>query len=222
MGDDQEQLRQHWQELAEQLGLDDPKQAEAISVPKKEETEPAAAIQAETIKQTEMTKPRSIGSAGNENFIGNETNFVASESETAAGKAPASDQFVAVSETSGDEPPPGSAERPIDDTTQRRGRRGRMPEKKERGRSFPPRRDFGTQSEEETSHLEHNNADEPPKMNGPEAEAGFPEEIEAESDEPRSVEEKNVEDDSDDVDTLSDWNVPSWAELIASLYRPER
>ena len=67
MGDDQEQLRQHWQELAEQLGLDDPKQPEAISVPKKEETEPAAAIQAETIKQTEMTKPRSIGSAGDEN-----------------------------------------------------------------------------------------------------------------------------------------------------------
>jgi hypothetical protein len=26
----------------------------------------------------------------------------------------------------------------------------------------------------------------------------------------------------EDLDTLSDWNVPSWAELIASLYRPER
>jgi hypothetical protein len=26
----------------------------------------------------------------------------------------------------------------------------------------------------------------------------------------------------EEMDTLSDWNVPSWAELIASLYRPER
>jgi hypothetical protein len=30
------------------------------------------------------------------------------------------------------------------------------------------------------------------------------------------------EDDDDEPDTLSDWNVPSWNELIASLYRPER
>jgi hypothetical protein len=28
--------------------------------------------------------------------------------------------------------------------------------------------------------------------------------------------------DTEDMDTLSDWNVPSWAELIASLYRPDR
>ncbi len=34
--------------------------------------------------------------------------------------------------------------------------------------------------------------------------------------------EKEEEDGGDDVDTLSDWNVPSWSELIGSLYRPER
>ena len=28
--------------------------------------------------------------------------------------------------------------------------------------------------------------------------------------------------DNEELDTLSDWNVPTWAELIASLYRPER
>jgi hypothetical protein len=32
----------------------------------------------------------------------------------------------------------------------------------------------------------------------------------------------DTDDDSDEVDNLSDWNVPSWQELIASLYRPER
>jgi hypothetical protein len=40
---------------------------------------------------------------------------------------------------------------------------------------------------------------------------------------PSAQEQKEEEEaDTDDVDTLSDWNVPSWAELIASLYRPER
>jgi hypothetical protein len=31
-----------------------------------------------------------------------------------------------------------------------------------------------------------------------------------------------AEADNEEIDTLSDWNVPSWAELIASLYRPDR
>ncbi|HWY86465.1 MAG TPA: hypothetical protein VNX28_07065, partial [Gemmataceae bacterium] len=30
------------------------------------------------------------------------------------------------------------------------------------------------------------------------------------------------EDDDEEIDKLTDWNVPSWAELIGSLYRPER
>ena len=30
------------------------------------------------------------------------------------------------------------------------------------------------------------------------------------------------EGDDDEVDNLSNWNVPSWNDLIASLYRPER
>jgi hypothetical protein len=29
-------------------------------------------------------------------------------------------------------------------------------------------------------------------------------------------------DEKDEVDNLTDWNVPSWNELIESLYRPER
>jgi hypothetical protein len=30
------------------------------------------------------------------------------------------------------------------------------------------------------------------------------------------------EDDNEDLSDLSSWDVPSWNELIASLYRPER
>ncbi|HBI45317.1 MAG TPA: hypothetical protein DDY78_21065 [Planctomycetales bacterium] len=41
---------------------------------------------------------------------------------------------------------------------------------------------------------------------------------------PREVEEEEREPAGRDeeVDDLSNWNVPSWAELIGSLYRPER
>jgi len=51
--------------------------------------------------------------------------------------------------------------------------------------------------------------------------------VEAETEEPEPTEtappaEDSAGNDSDDVDTLSDWNVPSWNELIASLYRPDR
>ena len=31
-----------------------------------------------------------------------------------------------------------------------------------------------------------------------------------------------VDDDDEELDDLSNWNVPSWQELIASLYRPDR
>ena len=42
-----------------------------------------------------------------------------------------------------------------------------------------------------------------------------------EGDEPEQ--NRGEEDDSDEEpDNLSDWNVPSWQELIASLYRPDR
>jgi hypothetical protein len=30
------------------------------------------------------------------------------------------------------------------------------------------------------------------------------------------------DEDSEDLDDFSNWNVPSWSELIASLYRPDR
>jgi hypothetical protein len=40
--------------------------------------------------------------------------------------------------------------------------------------------------------------------------------------EKRAAPEEEEDTELDDVRSLSDWNVPSWNELIASLYRPER
>lgn len=206
MVDDQEQLRQHWQELAEQLGLDALEQ-------------PAAS---ESKREVEKTEPRPIPSAGPEGLAGNEpAYFAADDTAPAVSKAPAADQFVAVSETSGDEPPPGSTERPIDDS--RRGRRGRRPEKNERDK--PRRRRDSSPRPRDEAFLSEAEADEDSsEMNDPadSSETEFPEEIEAGADETSSGEERNEEDDFEDMDVLSDWNVPSWAELIASLYRPDR
>jgi len=39
---------------------------------------------------------------------------------------------------------------------------------------------------------------------------------------PRAAAKPEDEDDDEPIETFADWNVPSWQEIIASLYRPER
>jgi hypothetical protein len=56
-----------------------------------------------------------------------------------------------------------------------------------------------------------------------EADDTFDEEDREEEAEPEAEEPaEDVHEDDDEPDNLADWNVPSWQELIASLYRPER
>jgi hypothetical protein len=88
--------------------------------------------------------------------------------------------------------------------TEERPRRG----KRQRGRreEFPP-----SHMEEETSDLE--------------ADEELPEDSENAEEETEDVTEPvdaQTEEDLDVDDTFRDWNVPSWNELIASLYRPDR
>jgi len=224
MADDQEQLRQHWQQLAEQLGLDAPGQPATAPTPVPiKEKRPTAS----KMDQAEKAEPSEAQTEREGTFVRNDDKtFGASEAEAAPAKAPAPDQFVAVAETSaGAVSDP--AEPPIDEPRpERRGRRERRPERGERGKSSHRRRDSGPRRREEAS-LPAERAENLLEMNGPEdsSEPELPEEIEpAFVDETSSAEERKQDDevDNDDVDTLSDWNVPSWAELIASLYRPER
>ena len=224
MADDQEQLRQHWRQLAEQLGLDAPERAAPASAPVPIKKEGPTAAKMDQAKKTE---PSEVQTEREETFVRNEDKaFGASEAEAAPAKAPASDQFVAVAETSAGAVL-GPAEPPVDEPRpERRGRRERRPERGERGKSSHRRRDSGPRRREETS-VPAERAENLPEMNGPEdsSEPALPEEIEpAFVDETSSAQERKQDDeaDTDDVDTLSDWNVPSWAELIASLYRPER
>jgi hypothetical protein len=92
MADDQEQLRQHWQELAVQLGLDTP----APPPPK----EAASVSRTDEIERPEVPRGHQDSSVANENTV-----HPAEEVKTTVAKEEASDQFVAVSEASGDEPP---------------------------------------------------------------------------------------------------------------------
>jgi hypothetical protein len=56
-----------------------------------------------------------------------------------------------------------------------------------------------------------------------EAEVAVDEEHAAEDEEPAAEVAPEPEDEEEDEgDTYADWNVPSWQELIASLYRPDR
>jgi hypothetical protein len=49
----------------------------------------------------------------------------------------------------------------------------------------------------------------------------FEEVLETENEE-LSEPPRDEDDDDEEIDKLTDWNVPSWTELIGSLYRPER
>jgi len=205
MPDDQEQLSQHWKELAVQLGLEP---AEASASPASPKEEEVAAPEARTIQEERLVQ---INEATSSTF------------EPASVKAPDSDQFVGVTEAVG-EPAPSPEVIRDELRPQRRGPRGRGTEKSGREISSHRKRDSGFRAREETpvSGLEDLS-----QTNGPEV--SHESEI-SEEPEPAFVEDIPVaenrkeedESDTDDVDTLSDWNVPSWAELIASLYRPER
>jgi hypothetical protein len=83
---------------------------------------------------------------------------------------------------------------------------GRRKRRRRRGRKNEPEREARPVAVE----------DEGPEEAAPEE---LDEEVYASDEEPAAAEE---EDDEDLVLDLTNWNVPSWAELVAGLYRPER
>jgi hypothetical protein len=88
----------------------------------------------------------------------------------------------------------------------------------------------GEHAEDESS-LDEAAADKPKQRSGRGRRRRRKAEVsEAEPDSPRAAAAADAEDAAaveaddggDELDNLADWNVPSWNELIASLYRPER
>jgi len=204
MTDNQEQISQHWQELAEQLGLEVPAAASPASSASKEE-------------------PASPAPASSKSEIGEESvedrgwKMQDREVEAKAGSMDESSPESGPNMEPMTEPPPDIRE-------ERRGRpRGRREGGSDRGeRSSRPRRGPAPRRREAEPISDETRGDrfEEPESQEP---GEFPEEVEPAILHDSSVMEREKEDDDvDDVDTLSDWNVPSWTELIESLYRPER
>lgn len=205
---DQEQSNHesnHWDELARQLGLDP-----AGTAPAKE-AKPAQASRPAEFAEKEELEVDFRDDFERESLREPELRRAEEEMATAEGASPGAD-----------EPPAG--EPPAEERARRgRGRRGS-------GRGRRPRESAETQessgqpaTDEAAPAQESGERKERGRRGRPRGRRGA--EVEEPEATPEPVEQaasEAGEEDIEEVDTLSDWSVPSWNELIASLYRPER
>jgi hypothetical protein len=214
MTDDQEQLRQHWQQLAEQLGLDSPEESRPPSAPSPlEEKEPLAS--AAPVSKIE----NSTSKAEHRQFMIDAES--PPEAESVEGFSLTASEPGPPEQPSGDPDDSVIEESLPNDRRSQRGRRDRRSDRDEQSshsrqdshsrrseaESIQPEDREEAATEEESQNISESLEDTEPAILHDSA-SGDP--------------ESEEDDDIDDVDTLSDWNVPSWAELIGSLYRPER
>jgi len=213
MTDDQEQMR-HWQELAEQLGLDVPMA-----------TPDAPAIPKEEILPTSKTENRDEKIEERENVEDRETMM---EGRDSGSKADVRNESFpeAQADLESSTETPLESQLPIREPERddrRRGRRGRRERNGDRGERSSRSRRGSSSRRREPEPIAEDRGD--PFEERESKEVGeFPEEVEPAilHDSTALEREKEEDEDVDDVDTLSDWNVPSWTELIESLYRPDR
>lgn len=225
MTDDKDFERQrHWRELAEQLGLEPVAETQDVA-----HVEPAETDAHDPREQSR--EESSLGSTG----LDDESSEWGSESvelevvEAEAVELEASEPRVA-------------PEQP-EERGGRGGRRGRSRRGGRGGRRRNERTENGRQAEEEDAAApdaedapaDLGDQDRPPeeKREGRRrrgAGRNRRDEREPEAEELHEVDEREPaaeaaepdDDPAEEIDTLSDWNVPSWNELIASLYRPDR
>jgi len=223
MTDDQEQLRQHWQQLAEQLGLEPSEPAAPLSVASQQEAkEPSTSSSESSMFEDRETKVKD-----------QEFGFEHSGPPIEERKLQLEDEVVKqVESISESQPSMPASTSPVEDYSpieepKREARRGGHHGRKARGsdrgeRSLRAKRDSGRRRQEaEPAPAEDRNEGFLEEESCEISES--PEEVEpAILHDSSSPEPEKAEEDIDDVDTLSDWNVPSWSELIGSLYRPER
>jgi hypothetical protein len=194
----------HWKELAEQLGIPDPieppERAESRVFERASETERERRLPAELRHEFGGERPAVAPVQ-----TPRENPPPRRESPSPRRQVPDSESFP----TSKSEQPPVRAdladgESPVEPTREERRERGG-------GR----RRRSGKKSERRDSRRERAAAE------ADENRVRDDEQDEAPDDTPAPA--PAVEDDEiDEGDDLSDWNMPSWQELIASLYRPDR
>jgi hypothetical protein len=240
MTDDPERQR-HWRELAELLGLD-PDAPQAAEKPRTA-PEPVAPRNDVTIEEVRAEKPRptaepvahvrppvrQVAESRPEPIPAARAEPTAKEDferEQPQSTQPSGAREETESARERENIPAPARERapwdrsPREDDRPRRGKR-------HRGRRGGPEREDSSagsgdrEGDAEPAHPQHTE-DEDGDF-GPRGPGRAPEL--ADEDPPEELETPpaaDADDEIDEEDTLSDWNVPSWTELISSLYRPER
>ncbi len=225
MTDDEERLRQHWQELAEQLGLESGPEPTAVQKPALKATGPASQAppaRAETREEFSEGKKRTVSPRDQSPL----TSLPVSEGSAPAAWQTEDQPEEAISEQSSVSEATGAEtvrRRPA-----RRSERGDRPRrsrasdaskgrKTEAAESSPVREPVEEKPVERSRRRRKESSGQPREEEA--ADPSADRQLEEPPDTPQSPAE---EADKDDLDTLTDWNVPSWTELIDSLYRPDR
>jgi hypothetical protein len=186
----------HWNDLARQLGLD--AEPSAHEPPPSPQPHTRRAVHEEPAA-TESARP-------------------ASKEDIDAGSVRAQRAGPQPTESGAKEEPPA------DEAPRRRGGRGRSSRRGSRSREEGEPRQAPADSAEPTPEEKESSKEERKegrrRGRGRRRRDSEAEETEAPPAQAGAAEEED--DRLEEVDTLSDWSVPSWNELIASLYRPER
>jgi hypothetical protein len=222
---DQEKTRQrdHWQAIAEQLGLSpegdaaaqavspeqpEPQSRQVYAKPPAQASEPDRAASAPVFSPSSPKPPQ-------EDF---KVNLV--EKKEPVPEPPAQESHVS--------PPEGQAEKPGEDEPEsaprRRGRRrGRDEEgpRADRGKRRAEERSFSPAAPARAEPGEALDRGRGRRRRGRSSAEEEPD-LASEPEVSAAVDESEADDEIAELGDFSNWNVPSWNELIASLYRPER
>ena len=213
--------REHWQAIAEQLGLSAEPEEPSASEQKQAHPEPqhkrAGEQAASPIERAELLEEEPSPRRGRRG----RTMRTEEAPERAEPKKPSTEESE---DTAAHLAPPGE-ERPVP----KRGRQRRSARSPARPESEASDTTSDVLSSEEIEEADQ--AAERPKRRG--RGRGRQKKIDEVKTSPKAVKDEEQidtpsapdeeeETEAEDVRSLSNWNVPSWNELIASLYRPER
>jgi hypothetical protein len=215
----QDERHNHWQVLAEQLGLEPETPAESTPAVREVATPKARPHHVPEHKQMKSA----------EFPVDEETSFSRGRHHDAPApvEAPVEAETPDASPEAEDDTGRGD-----DDLEKPRGSEGRGRRRRRRGSKAPNKNEA---SESTDTPTEATDANAPPEKDDarrgrgrgrPRSESPKPAprrvEPVAEDDEAPAAKAAPATEDDDVMDDLSNWQAPSWQELIASLYRPER
>jgi len=217
VADDQDQQHDHWRELAELLGVPEsphapekPKAAAGVTV----RPEPVVAKRPDSVAENAPAKEPQPAMAVAEARVGVEPVRLPSLSVSEQEDLAREREAAPPPGERGWEPPARGEERPRQGK-QRRGGGGRSERQSESARGRADDRRAEPAGEHPRPALDEDD-DQRHDLES------LDERVDDNPVEEGETTPAPADDDIDEEDNLSDWTVPSWTELIASLYRPER